>query len=282
MHKDLDRAFERLVDILKKDERCKGGWHYGSISRAQQDIYSDYDPVFLVSGKDFEAFAADVPQMFVKAADELLIFWGEDFNDENFKNYCTVIRVGENLHQLDFFIINQDAPDAWMCRQHCKGCTKDHIIFDCSGEVEAFLSQGYRTDNTIPDTMRAIDTFWFHTEMLIKYFKRNDIFKLIKNVDIIFQSHVDLLLSGYDTLDWGSWESKIKHCVPKEKQEHLLVYRTSPILAEIEIAVKKSMLLFEEDAKLICQQKGLMYPEHAATQIREYFYKRLACENWEV
>lgn len=33
MHKDLELAFHKVVEILKVDERCKGGWHYGSISR---------------------------------------------------------------------------------------------------------------------------------------------------------------------------------------------------------------------------------------------------------
>ncbi|MBA9086626.1 hypothetical protein FHR92_003106 [Fontibacillus solani] len=108
-----------------------------------------------------------------------------------------------------------------MCRQHCKGCTRDDIIFDRTGEIAEFLDRGYRTDNYIPDPVRAIDTYWLHTEMLIKYFKRKDLFKLIKNIDVLFHAHVDLLLSHYDTLDWGSWESKVKHCVPEEKQQHL-------------------------------------------------------------
>ena len=60
--------------------------------------------------------------------------------------------------------------------------------------------------------------------MLIKYFKRKDIFKLIKNIDILFHAHVDLLLYQYDTLDWGSWESKVKHCIPDDKKQHLKSY----------------------------------------------------------
>lgn len=48
MHKDLENAFIYVVNQLKVDTRCKGGWHYGSITRNMQDSYSDYDPVFLV------------------------------------------------------------------------------------------------------------------------------------------------------------------------------------------------------------------------------------------
>lgn len=275
MHKDLVMAFERVIGILKADERCKGGWHYGSISRGEEDIYSDYDPVFLVEDKFFKEFAEDVPKILAKACDELLIFWGESFNDDHFKNYCSVIRLGDNLHQLDFFIINSDYPEDWMCRQHCKGCTKENIIFDRSGEVLEFLNRGYGTDNYIPDTVRAMDTYWFHAEMLIKYFKRKDMFKLIKNIDVIFHAHVDLLLSQYDTLDWGSWESKVKHCVPEEKQQHLMTYFAKADFVELEKAMKVAMMLFQEDAKEICRKKCIEYSDRVSEQVIEFFNRKL-------
>ncbi|MEK4062516.1 MULTISPECIES: aminoglycoside 6-adenylyltransferase [Paenibacillus] len=278
MHKDLEASFNKVVEILKKDQRCKGGWHYGSISRGAEDIYSDYDPVFLVADKDFESFAADVPTVLAAASDELLIFWGESFNNEYFKNYCSVLRIGSQLHQFDFFIINADYPEEWMCRQHCKGCTRDQLIFDRAGETAAFLDQGYRTDNNLPDTVRAMDTYWLHTEMLIKYFKRKDLFKIIKNMDVLFHSHVDLLLSWYDTLDWGAWESKVKLCVPEEKQEHLKAYYTTAEFHDLEAAVKKSIALFQVDAAEICKAKGIEYPDKIAAQITAYFHNRIDSE----
>lgn len=275
MHKDLEFAFQRVVERLKEDERCKGGWHYGSVSRGTEDIYSDYDPVFLVADKDFEQFAADVPDIFREAADELLIFWGESFNDAHFKNYCSLIRMGDNLHQLDFFILNGDYPEAWMCRQHLKDCTIDNIIFDRSGEVARLLEKGYRTEHYIPDPIRAMDTYWFHTEMLIKYFKRKDLFKLIKNIDILFHAHVNLLLCQYDTLDWGSWESKVKHCVPEEKKNHLAAYFTSADFNNLEMAIKKCMILFKQDAEELCKTKGITYPDTIGMQVISYFNKRM-------
>ncbi|OOM75077.1 hypothetical protein CLPUN_35140 [Clostridium puniceum] len=279
MHKDLELAFHKVVEILKEDQRCKGGWHYGSISRSTEDIYSDYDPVFLVADKDFEQFSKDVPQILSKASDELLIFWGESFNDEHFKNYCSVIRVGNNLHQFDFFIINADYPEEWMCRQHLKGCTSNNIIFDRTGEVAELLDKGFRTDNYIPDPVRAMDTYWFHTEMLIKYFKRKDIFKLIKNIDILFHSHVDLLLSQYDVLDWGAWESKVKHCVPNDKQHHLKSYFVNAEFKDLEEAVKSSIYLFKQDAEEVCKKKGIDYSNSISEQIIFYFNKRMEEED---
>jgi predicted nucleotidyltransferase len=266
MNKDLTMAFNKLINILKEDKRCKGGWHFGSVSRGLEDIYSDYDPVFLVSNDDFEKFTNDLEKYFNEISDELIIFWAENFNDNYFKNYCSVFRIGENLHQLDIFIINYDYPDKWMCKLHCKGCSKKDIIFDRTGETAVFLEKGYTVDNYIPDTIRAIDTYWFHAMMIVKYFKRNDIFKLKKNIDILFQAHVDLLLSFYDTLDWGSWESKVKYCVPKEKQEYLKSYFTTADIESMKNTINKCIKVFENDSNEICKIKKIDYLE-AKSQI---------------
>lgn len=281
MHKDLKLVFNKVVEILKEDSRCMGGWHYGSVGRGDFDIYSDYDPIFLVENKYFNDFANDVSKIISSACDELLIFWGEDFNDDHFKNYCTVVRMGNNLHQFDFFIVNHNFPEEWMCKQHLKGCTKDNIIFDRTGEVAKLLDRGLRTDNYTPDLIRAMDTYWFHLEMLIKYFKRKDIFKLIKNIDVLFHSHIDLLLSQYDTLDWGAWENKVKHCVPPEKQEHLKTYFTNADLNSLEIAVKKSMILFKRDAQEACDSKNIIYPDSISNQIISYFNQRMSTDEWD-
>lgn len=276
MHKDLVQAFENVVIQLKADLRCKGGWHYGSISRNMQDCYSDYDPVFLVEDKYFEDFSKDIPNILKKACDELLIFWAESFNDKYFKNYCSVMKIGDNLHQFDFFVLNEDYPLEWMCRQHLKGCTREHIIFDRTGEVRALLDKGLRTDNQIPDLVRAMDTYWFHTEMLIKYFKRKDMFKLLKNMVVIFHAHVDLLLSQYDTLDYGAWETKVKYCVPEEKQQHLLSYFTTADFENIKLTMKRCMIVFQQDANEACIVKNIAYSDRISELVMEYFHRQLA------
>jgi hypothetical protein len=275
MQEDLTKSFNKMIEILQRDPRCKGGWHYGSVGRGMSDLYSDYDPVFLVADKDFEGFASDVKQIIAPVCDEVLISWPENYNSEYFKNFCNLIRINDKLHQLDFFILNADRTDNWWCRQHLKGCTRANLIFDRTGEVGALLDRGLRTDNATPDILRCIDTYWFHIEMLIKYFKRNDMFKLIKNIDMLFHAHVDLLLANYDTLDWGAWETKVVKCVPAEKQQHLLEYFGPASPESYETAIKMCMLNFNHDALEICREKNLEYPMNVANQVSSYFNREL-------
>ncbi|KAB8143089.1 adenylyltransferase [Chloroflexia bacterium SDU3-3] len=275
MHPDLVDGFSRMIEVIKADPRCKGGWHYGSISHGASDQYSDYDPVFLVPQRHFEAFSLDVARFVRHACDELLICWAEDYNSAYFKNFCNLIRIKQNLHQLDFFILNEDHVENWWCRQHLKGCTREHIIYDASGDVAALLDRGLRTESALPDPQRCFDTYWFHAEMQVKYFKRGDIFKIIKNMDFLFHAHVDLLLTAYDTLDWGAWETKVRQCVPHEKQRHLLGYFTTPDAAAYAAAISAGMRTFNQDAVEIFGQRGLDYPQHIADQVIGYFSREV-------
>jgi hypothetical protein len=111
--------------------------------------------------------------------------------------------------------------------------------------------------------------------MLIKYFKRKDIFKIIKNIDFLFQSHVNLLLFEYDTIDWGAWETKIKKCVPTQKQEHLLAYYTIPDFDLYKKAIISGFQYFNSDAKEIFNKKGLTYNDNVASSIMAYFMREL-------
>lgn len=73
------------------------------------------------------------------------------------------------------------------------------------------------------------------------------------------------------TLDWGAWESKVKYCVPQDKQSHRLHYFTAAEYSGIEAAVKISMLIFLQDAKEICEKKGISYNHNLAEQVIAYF-----------
>ncbi len=275
VHPDLTAAFVKVVETLKADSRCFGGWHYGSVGRGDGDEWSDYDPVYLVPDAHFEAFARDVPRVVAAACDELLVCWAEDYNSDHFKNFCNLIRLGDSLHQLDFFILNADRTGEWWCRQHLKGCTRENIIFDRAGAVGELLDRGLRTDNPAPNPARCFDTYWFHAEMLVKYFKREDLFKILKNVDFLLHAHADLLLTAHDCLDWGAWETKVKKCVPKDRQEHLLRYFAAPDLESYKATLRRAMPAFDADAREIFASKGLAYPGRVATLVMEYFNREV-------
>lgn len=276
VHPDLRAGFETMVEYIKNDGRCKGAWHYGSVGRGESDEYSDIDPVFLVPGPDFEGFAADAAKFARRACDELLISWAEDYNGPAFKNFCNLVRIKDGLHQLDFFVLNEDKRDDWWCRQHLKGCTRANLVFDSDGRTGALLDLGLTTDAYDPDPRRCFDTYWFHAEMLIKYFKRGDVFKIMKNIDFLLHSHADVLLAVHDSIDWGGWETKVKRCVPREKQAHLLKYYSTPELPALARTIKECMADFDADAREAFRIKGIPYDGRVADLVIGYFRRQTA------
>jgi predicted nucleotidyltransferase len=276
VHPDLLQGFMTMVESVKRDGRCKGAWYYGSVGRGESDEYSDIDPVFLVPDADFEAFSGDVAKFVRQACDELLISWAEDYNGDAFKNFCNLVRIKDRLHQLDFFILNEDKRENWWCRQHLKGCTRKNLVFDADGRTGALLDMGLTTDAYAPDPRRCFETYWFHAEMLIKYFKRGDVFKIMKNLDFLLHSHVDVLLSVHDSIDWGGWETKLRKCVPREKQAHILKYYSPPDLPALARAVGECMRDFDGDAREAFREKGIPYDGRVAEQVMDFFRRETA------
>jgi hypothetical protein len=60
-------------------------------------------------------------------------------------------------------------------------------------------------------------------------------------------------------MDWGAWESKIKHCVPKENQEHLINYFVSTDIESYKLAIEKCIILFKNDVIEIYKEKWIDY-----------------------
>ena len=272
MNQNLMNAFYKVVNVLKNDSRCHGGWHYGSLGRGLDDEYSDVDPIFLIKGDYFEEVAQDLPNIMKLACDNLVIFWKESYNNDELKSFGCDLEIDGKYYQFDIFIINDQKTDAWFCKWHYTDITLENIIFDSDGEVTKLISNAPKGVIFERDINNIITTYWHHVHMVIKYFLRQDYFKLHNNFNIIMESHADLLLAKYDTITWGSWHSKIKHCVPIEKQLHLKKYFDSTNFEEMKENLKQSIEWFCEDSKSICKEKNIPYPEIFEDKIKAEYY----------
>jgi predicted nucleotidyltransferase len=273
MNKTLIKVFEKSLDIMKTDNRCVGGWHFGSIARGLEDELSDVDPVFLIKEDYFEEFADSIPQMFKEICDEVILIWPEEFNSHVIKNFGILFVKNKEILQYDIFLINTAYTNEYMSKIHYAGCTEEDILFDKHGEVKYLLENQEDESIAERDILQLIDKYWFHCNMMIKYYRREDIYKLMKNLQIIFSTHFELLLSKYQKTNWGGWDSLIKHNIPQEKQIELLQYFCSGNLLEINKALYKVTNLFSQDAHRICKDKGFDYPQEIEQNIMNNFRK---------
>ena len=273
----LAEVFTRLMALLAADARCLGAWHFGSLSRGQADRFSDVDPVVLVTPEGYASLALELPRLYARAADRLLVVWPEGYNNDYFGNYGALLEHRGELFQFDLFLMRADRMDEHFCRVHRVACTPEHVIFDKTGEVAELLARGAGlAPNTPPDLGYQIDTYFFHAQMVIKYLLRPDLLKLGNLLHTLYQNHAAVLLTGYRRADWGSPEARLKLDVPAEMVAHLLDYSApaDPRVAARQLV--RAMAHFGTDARAICTQRGVRFPEALEQAVRASFAKRCA------
>lgn len=270
MNKILMQAFDRLTNILERDLRCLGGWHFGSVSRGLDDEYSDVDPVFLIDGNYFEEFDKELPRFFEKICDKVLLYWPETFNNDEIKNYGFDIQIDENIYQFDIFLLNSLKTENWGFQVHSTGIMEENIIFDRNGVIAEIVKKAPKGEIPFRDISFFIETYWHHIHMITKYFIRQDYFKILKNIHILMNAHTELLLAQYDCITWGGWDSKIKY-IPAQKQEHLKLYYMFSDFDGIKKNLISSMNWFSADAREICLSKGISYPVDMEISLKKEF-----------
>jgi predicted nucleotidyltransferase len=274
MNEYLMEVFQQSVKVIKKDKRCLGGWHFGSISRGLQDDLSDVDPVFLIEDEKFEEFDKHIFSIFQNIG-EVALFWPEEFNSKNLKNYAILLKNNSSIVQYDFTIMNKASVDIPFCRIWYNGCTEKDIIFDRFGDISNLLKSTTKNESKETDVNYIIQKYWLFSYIIVKYYRRKDIFKSLYMMNELFNTHVSLLLSYYIKKDWGNWANKISNNISKEKQTDLLLYFCKGDLEEIRNTVFNVTNRFSFHAKEICKYRCIDYPERLENEIIKYLEQNI-------
>lgn len=272
MKKALEVMRERLVTLLKKDERVLGGWYFGSAARGLADVHADLDIVLVIAGQAFADFDSALSDKVQACCQQVLINWPESFNHDAIKNYAMDVLADGELCTVDVFLLNSHRLNDWWCRLHYTGTKQEDVFFDRDGSIAALIHTAPPGEIPYRDVSRLVDTYWHHVIMIQKYFLRRDYFKLIKNLQILFETHVELLLSAYDKIPWGGWDSKAKY-IPAEKQGTLKQYFASCEMSVIYENLICCVQAFSRDAKEIFLHRQLGYPHAAETQAIDFLKK---------
>ena len=115
------------------------------------------------------------------------------------------------------------------------------------------------------------ETYWFHMNMAIKYLKRQNFFKLEHLMRILMDTHISVILTGYDQIRWGGMANKL-HFVPEENSKHVMKYGCVEDFEVNRRNLLQEMSWFEEDYRDVCSIKGV----HVHTELAETVKK-----NWK-
>ncbi len=276
MNRKLEKIKYDFIEQVKNMDGVLGAWNFGSEIHNLSDDYSDADIVLLADGKQFDQFTFYVEKCLKNINVKIILCWPERFNSEAIINNGYLLLSGSDIFQFDVFLLNAERLDDNMCRLHYTGIKKTDIIFDKTGIVNELINLRLTGDLWSDDVSCLEKTYWYHANMTGKYLKRKDYFKLNQVLHTMYETHISMLLSGFDKITWGGSANKL-HFIPIEKQAHLKKYYCPENLDGVEQNLAGCMRWFQEDTKEVCNLKGLHYSAYLGDTVVNNWIKVMGC-----
>ena len=261
-----------FVKQVKENKSVLGAWNFGSETHGLCDEYSDVDIVLLVEGNSFHIFSEKLDTYLKNISDEVLTCWPEGFNSDAIINNGYLLSKNGSVFQFDVFLINSDKADDFMCRLHYTDLKESDIIFDKNDAVRKLVQLNITGSCWNDDIEHLEKTYWYHAFMTVKYIKRKDYFKLNNVLRTLYDTHISMLLCGYDEITWGGTANKL-HFIPQDKQKHLMGYYCFVNFDEVAENILQSMKFFREDSKEIHSLKNINYSETLSKSVIENWIK---------
>lgn len=274
MNRALAQMKKVFIEQIKKSESVLGAWNFGSEMHGLSDEYSDVDIILLIDGKQFTQFEKLLDSYLQQISNEILLCWPEEFNGEAIINNGYLLLNAGRIFQFDIFLLNSDKLDDFMCRLHYTDLQEDNIIFDKTGEVKKLIQLNLTGSSWTADVEYLEKTYWYHANMTTKYLKRKDYFKLYNVLHTMFETHVSMLLAGFDQTCWGGSANKL-HFIPKDKQEHLKKYYCSEDFAQVQKSLIDCMKSFQSDTREVFEVKNIKYSSSLSDSIMNNWIKEV-------
>lgn len=264
MNDYLLNTIEKFKTRFYNDNRVIAMYLYGSGGKGTDDEYSDVDLGLIINDDFYSKVRDELKDICENICGKIHLWFPEGENKETC-NYAFLFEINDNQFLYDFTIMTEHffLQNIWLNKQQKK------IIFD-----KAFI---LNNDNEISDLnlntdniMRSIEQYWIYTYLNGKYYKRQDIFKLLYIQNFLFNNHIKLLNALYTDEMWTWWPSDIKK-LPKVKQKKMLIYFGSKTINKITKAIGKETEMYAYDANRICKKLGIYYPH----ELEEYVKKHL-------
>lgn len=258
MNRTLQIIFCDFISNMKTTDGVLGAWHFGSVSHETSDEHSDVDLIFLVEGNYFKQVEEACTIVLSKLCEEVLLCWGEGFNNKAIKSNSYLLKKDSEVLQFDVVLLNQEHIGDFMCKIHYTDLAEKDIIFDTDNQVKQ-LSEKCPHGKLWKDNLERLPkTYLLYFHMTKKYLIRQDYFKLNQAMRMLYDTHVSLLLTTYDAITWGEAENKLQ-VLSADKQEHLKYYYCTDDFSLNRKHLLQSIEWFEEDLQNLYRQKGQKY-----------------------
>ncbi len=265
MHPVLKQAFARSVELFRSDPRVQACWLLGSAQSGHEDAYSDVDPMLLVDDAHFEAFSAELPHLFRRVARDIVLWWPERGNTDMCRNFA-ILFTGPPLLQYDINILRESAfSPGWLI-----GRSPEQLVFDKTGMVTAAFDHVPRPVYRPDGLLYQIELFWVYAFIIVKYLRRNQLFKLCYTQQVFRDCHLEVLRALYADHHRDWWPISLSRLATVQQQEAVHRYFAASDPVQIAEALPAELDSFAADAQMACEMHEIPYPYRLETAIRTH------------
>jgi predicted nucleotidyltransferase len=262
MHPLLQQTAESLEQHFRADDRCLGGYLWGSAARGTEDLYSDLDIGIVVRDGEFDAVKAELRSTCERLCGKIQGWLPEGERDQ-FGNYAFLFEAGPHLLLCDFTVMST----AFLARNPWRRPIR--ILFDRQGVLagarQAAPPPSYSPDGLLP----AIHDYWIYAYLNGKYWQRSDLDKLLYVQSVLFQTHMKLLHALHPNEEWAWWPVSLHH-LPEEHQAAMHAYFGASDLASIAAALRSELDRFSQDAQAAARAWATVYPHSLEHAVRRH------------
>jgi len=251
-----ERLLEKIISIVKDDNRIRGLWAVGSMATAKADKYSDLDLYILVEKENYEQVFNERSSFAEKIGKVLSSF---EVEWRNCHLYGVIL---ENCIEVDLCYCKPEQVEIF-------GTSK--ILFDRKGDLRELLSKhtvGFETDIK-KRLVEQLDLAAYNLLHAINMLGRSEYWSSIRQLEMLRKRIVSLV--GLRTrTDVDEEYRRLESLVSVEEnaafQKTLCSYNSK----SIKEAIQAATALFVQEAKEICTDQGLPFPAERYERLLEY------------
>ena len=269
IHSRLSASLARLEAHFKADTRCTAMYLWGSLGVGAADAFSDVDVAIVVVDRHYEAVRAELRGLCEALCGPLLVWLPE----------------GEKPLSCNFAFLFADVGKVLLYDCYLSSVTTAHegpgaapkaVLFDRAGLFDEQTDARPATAAAAFGLSRDIDTYWIYMYLNGKYFCRQDVYKMLCVQNVLFNTHLKVLLASQGQTQVNWWARDV-HALSAEHQNQLLIYFGSSDVHAITRALWQEMDLFATHARAACVRGNLEYPGALEDGVRRHLRDMGVC-----
>jgi len=251
-----ERLLEKIISLIKEDNRIRGLWAVGSSATGKMDKYSDLDLYILVEKENYEQVYSERASFAEKIEKVLSTFEAEW---PNCQLYGVIL---ENCIEVDLCYCKPEQVEVF---------GPHRILYDRNGDLEELLSK-HRVKFETDLKKRLVEQLDFAAYNLLhaaNMLGRGEYWSSIRQLELLRKRIVSLI--GLRTrTDVDEEYRRLESLVHREENDALQKTLCDYSLKSLKGAIQAATVLFVEEAKGFCRDQGLSFPAERYERLLAY------------